>query len=96
MSAHLRCLPPAALALVLAACGQPEKPADRLMPEVGGEVSFTALGGEAGESWAGALTVMQFVEVEIDSDTLQTQPVSDGLTIALDAWRFDVVLGGAR
>jgi hypothetical protein len=65
------------------------------MPEVGGEVRFDALGAGAGESWAGALSGITFVEVEIGSD-YSTTPVQGGDTFTLDAWTFDVVLEAGR
>ena len=62
------------------------------MPEVGGEVTFDVLGAAAGEQWAGAVSGIRFVEVEIDSETYATTPVPGGATFSLDAWDFDVVL----
>ena len=62
------------------------------MPEAGGSVTFDDLGDDAGDSWSGSITPMRFIEVSVDSDTFETTPISDGETIELGGWDFDVVL----
>ena len=62
------------------------------MPEIGASVTFDELGDEVGSSWTGSLSPIRFIEVSIDSASYETTPVSDGDTIDLDAWDFDVVL----
>lgn len=61
------------------------------MPEAGGEVTFDALGQAAGESWAGTLTDVRFVEVEIGSD-YSTTVVAGGGSFVISDWSFDVSL----
>ena len=62
------------------------------MPEIGASVTFDELGDEVGSSWTGSLSPIRFIEVSIDSASYETTPVTDGDTIDLDAWDFDVVL----
>jgi hypothetical protein len=62
------------------------------MAEAGGSVTFDALGSAAGESWAGSLEGLRFVEVTIDSDTWESTPVDGGESIELNYWSFDVAL----
>ena len=63
-----------------------------LMPEVGGEISFDALGSDAGDAWSGSLSGVRFVEVTINGRTDETTPVADGETFDLGTWSFDVTL----
>lgn len=62
------------------------------MPEPGGSVTFDELGFGAGESWAGSLTSMTFVEVTMNSETFETTPVDGGDTVAFDGYDFRVTL----
>lgn len=65
------------------------------MPEPGGEVAFTALGSRPGDSWAGSLSGVRFVEVEIDGE-LQTTPASGGGSFVMADWSFELVLEEGR
>lgn len=65
------------------------------VPETGGEVTFDAVGGEAGDSWSGSLSGIRFVEVEIGRE-FETTPIEGGETFTLNNWAFDVVLEAGR
>lgn len=62
------------------------------MPQPGGTVSFDELGFGEGESWAGSLSAMTFVEVSMDSDTFETTPIDGGDTVDFDGYDFQVTL----
>lgn len=61
------------------------------MAEAGGEVRFDELGTSPGESWAGRLSGLRFVEVEINS-SYESTPVDGGESLDLSYWSFDAVL----
>ncbi len=63
-----------------------------LMPEVGGDIIFDALGSAPGDAWTGSLAGVRFVEVAINGRTYETTPVADGRTFDLGTWDFDVLL----
>jgi len=63
-----------------------------MMPEVGGEIDFDALGTSVGDPWSGTLSGVRFVEVTINGRTYETTPVADGETFDLGTWSFDVTL----
>ena len=62
------------------------------MPEVGGEITFDALGEDLGEAWSGTLAEVRFVEVTINPRSFETNPVPNGETFDLGTWEFDVLL----
>ena len=61
------------------------------MPREGGEVRIDEIGSNEGDRLAGELLGLTFQEVTI-SDSYQTEPVSGGEVLRLDAWAFDAEL----
>ena len=62
------------------------------MPEPGSRITFDELDSAVGGTWSGSLSPIRFVEVSMDSSSLETTPIEGGDQIELDTWSFDVTL----
>ncbi len=61
------------------------------MPRAEGLIRFEEIGSQAGEQLKGEMVDITFQEVTI-SESYQTQVVTDGESLHLDLWSFDIVL----